>query len=272
MAKILSPLIRKEDPELDNGTLDDISDTEVADASTNSSPKDDSMQPSRKSLKSALHRSNMGSFIREGSLPGYDNWTDSTNADLGNDPFSLPGPTYPAFELGHSRLSADWLQILQEGNKRYALRNTDRSTFRGSGWHDTDKSGNFDPDQKHERSARLQRTMIRKTAKDGDLGDDDHGDQRPKFHQPKTLSYEQGRKNGRSMILQLSFSSEAGIEKFKALTREFSPSKAADEVSHGHRRSFSGSAYGGSKSPFKDRNGVTTRRSAHNVNEKTHDQ
>jgi hypothetical protein len=265
MAKISSPLIR-EGPELNNEALEDISDTEAPNASTNSSPpQDDSMQPGKKSLKGPMHGSDMGSPILEDGLPGYDNWARPTDADLENDPFC-------PLELGRSRLSADWRNILQEGNKRYPLRDTDRNTFRGSAWHDTDKSGNFDPDQKPERFTRPQRVRIRKTGKVCDLGEDDYDNQTPKLHQPRTLSYEQGRKNGRRMIIQLSFSPKKGIEKFKALTREFSPPEADDEVPHGHRRSFSDSAFGGSKSPFKDRNRVTARRSAHNLNEKILDQ
>jgi hypothetical protein len=272
MAKISSPLIR-EGPELSNEALEDISDTEVPNASTNSSPpQDDSMQPGKKSLKGPMHGSDMGSPILEDGLPGYDNWARLTDADLENDTFCLTKPTYPALELGHSRLSADWRKILQEGNKRYPLRDTDRNTFRGSAWHDTDKSGNFDPDQKPERFIRPQKTRIRKTVKVCDLGEDDYDNQTTKLHQPRTLSYEQGRKNGRRMIIQLSFSSKEGIEKFKALTKESSPPEANDEVPHGHRRSFSDSAFGGSKSPFKDWNRVTARRSTHNFNEKTHDQ
>jgi hypothetical protein len=272
MAKISSPLIR-EGPELDNEALEDISDTEVPDASTNSSPpQDDSMQPGKESLKDPMHGSDMGSPILEDGLPGYDNWAGPTDADLKNDPLCLAKPTYPTFELGRSRLSADWKQILQEGNKRYPWRDTDRNTFRGSAWHDTDKSGNFDPNQKPDRFTRPQTTRIRKTAKVCDIGEDDYDNQTPKLHQHRTLSYEQGRKNGRRMIIQLSISSKKGVEKFKALTGEFSPPEADDEVLHGHRRSFSDSAFGGSKSPFKDRNRVTARRSTHNFNEKTLDQ
>jgi hypothetical protein len=69
------------------------------------------------------------------------------------------------------------------------------------------------------------------------------------------------------MILRLNFSSEPGIEKFKALTKDFPPT-AGDAASQG----LSDSAYGSSKLPFKDRNGATTRRSAQNVNERIHDQ
>lgn len=274
MAKIPSPLIREEHQEVDYENLQEFSsDTDVADASTNSSPpEDDSMQRDQKSLKSPAYGSDKGSPFLEDSLPDYDNWPGGTDANLDNDPFTLTEPAYPASETGRSRLSADWLQILQEGNKRYSLRDTGRNTFRGSGWQDSDKSGNYYPDFKPARSARPQKSRIRKIAKVDELDDGDFDSQAPKLYQPKTLSYEQGRKNGRSMILRLKFSSGEGIEKFKALTKESSAPEATNEVLHGYRRTFSDSVYGGSKSPFKGRTGGTTRRSAVNVNDKTHDQ
>jgi hypothetical protein len=275
MAKVPPPLVRDKDPEVDNETVEEFSsDTGVANTSTNSSPpEDDSMHQGKKSLKSPVYGSDQGSPFLEDGLPGYDNWPGGTDTALDNDPFALAEPAYPAFETGHSRLSADWLQILQEGNKRYALRDTDRSTFRGSGWQDLDQSGDFFPNQKPERLARPQKIKIRKIAKVRDLDDGDYDDQTPKRQQPRTLSYEQGRKNGRSMYLRLKISTEGGIKKFKALIKEhLLPYEAVDEVSQGgYRRSFGNSAYGGSKSPPMGRAGVTTRRPAVKDYDKTHD-
>lgn len=276
MGKILAPLAREEGPEVGNETLDFSSDTDVADASTNSSPPvDDSIQQDKKPLKNPVYGSDKGSPFMEDGLPGYDNWHGGTEASLDDDPFRLTEPAYPAFETGRLSLSTDWLQILQEGNKRYDLRDTDRSTFRGSGWQDLDKSGDyFDPDLEPARSARPQTRRIRKVAKVEDLDDCDNDDQTSKRPQPRTLSYDQGRKNGRSMYLRLKISSEGGIKKFKDLTRERLLSyEAVNEVLKGGReRSFSDSAHGGSKSPFMGMTGVTTRSSAVKGNDKTHDQ
>jgi hypothetical protein len=279
MAKIPSPFLRREDPGPENETLEEFpSDTDVADASTNSSPpEDDSMQRGKKSLKSPVNGSDKGSSFMEDGLTDYENWPRVIDTDLIGDLVTSTQPAYPDFETGRSRLSADWLQILQEGNKRYALRDTDRSTFRGSGFQDLDQSGDFCPTQKSEELARPQKSKIRKIAKVRNHDDGDYDDRTPKPHQPhqpRTLSYEQGRKNGRSMYLRLKISSEEGIKKFKALTREhLSSCRAADKVPQGgYRRSSSDSVYDGSKLPFIGRIGVTTRRLAVRDNQKVHDQ
>lgn len=153
------------------------------------------------------------------------------------------------------------------------MRDTDRNIFRGSGFQDLDKSGDY-PNQKPERLARPAKIKIRKIAKVHELEDGDYDDQTPKRQQPRTLSYEQGRRNGRSMYLRLQISSEEGIKKFKALTREhLSSNEAVDEVSQGrYRRGFSDSEYGGSKSPFVCQIGVTTRRSAVKDHDRIQDQ
>lgn len=135
MAKFPLSAIQGGSIELDNEILDDASDTEAKDIPASPSlPEDNSMQPDEKSLKITLHRSGIGSPILEHGLPYCGDWSGSRATDLDNDPFLLRGSTFPAFESRHPRLSADWLQILQEGNKRYELRDVDRSTFRGSGW------------------------------------------------------------------------------------------------------------------------------------------
>jgi hypothetical protein len=135
MAITSSTLFGKKRPELGDKSVHNISDTTAADHSPNSSPPgDDSMQPYKKSLKEPMYEFDMRSPILEDGLASYDNLPSLTNTDFVNDPFSLTGTNYPIFKPGRSRLSSDWLQILQEGNKRYALRDTDRNTFRGSGW------------------------------------------------------------------------------------------------------------------------------------------
>lgn len=273
MARSSSPLVREEGSELANDTLNNISHIDATDASTNSSPPEDQYpQECLKLLKSPKHRLDKRSPVLQDSLPGYDNFPGSTDAEFDNDPSSLAESTYPTFESGRSRLSGDWLQLLQDGNKRYAFRDTDRNTFRGSGFQDLDKSGNYV--ERPERLVRPQKIKIREITKASELWDGDFIDQATKRHQPRTLSYEQGRKNGRSMMLRLNVSSERGIESFKALAREHpSSSEAFDEVPQGdNSRSLIDSAYCGSKSPLNGRIGVTTRRSAVNVNDKTHDQ
>jgi hypothetical protein len=275
MANIPPPLVREEDTGSDHEDLEEFSsDTDAADASTNPSPpENESMQQGKKSSKSPVYGSDKGSPVMEDGLPDYGNWPRVTHTDLENEPLTLPKPAYPAFETRRSRLSADWLQILQEGNKRYALRDRNRNTFRGSGFLDLDKSGNFCPNQKDERLARPPKIKVRKTEVH-DLDDCNSGDETPKRQQPRTLSYEQGRKNGRSMYLRLKISSEKGIKKFKALTGEhlLSYEAVAEAPQGGYRTSFSDSAYGSSKSSFISQAGVTTRRSAVKDNDKTHDQ
>jgi hypothetical protein len=166
MAEIPSPLVREEVPELDNGTIEHFpSDPDVEDASTNSPPEDYSTQRGKKSFKSPVYGSDNGSPFLEDGLPVYDSWTGRTDAELDDNPFTLTEPAYPILESGRSRLSSDWLQILQEGNKRYALRNTDRSTFRGSGFQDIDKSGDYRPDLKPARSERPQKGKPNKNTK-----------------------------------------------------------------------------------------------------------
>jgi len=276
MVKIPSPYLRREDPGPENGNLEVFaSDTDVVDASTNSSPpEDDSMPRGKKSLKSPVNGSDKGSGFMEDGLTNYENWPGMIDSDLDGDPVTSTQPAYPNFETGHSTLSADWLQILQEGNKRYALRDADRSTFRGSGFQDLDQSGDFCPNQKPEDLARPLKSKIRKIANVQNHDNGDYDDQTPKRQQPRTLSYEQGKKNGRSMYLRLKISSEGGIKKFKALTRKhLSSCEAADEVPQGgYRRSSSDSVYGGTKLPFIGRIGVTTRRLTVRGNEKTYDQ
>jgi hypothetical protein len=237
-------------------SVDQSSDAGV---STNYSPfENDPIQGSQESLNGPHLDSNNNFLGLKNGLPECDGLPDWTDAYLDIDSFTAIQSGYPASDSGRPTLSGDWLRILQEGNKRYSLRETDRSNFRGSGWQDIDKSGTYDPDLKLARLAKPQRSRKTKAADERDLDDSDDDVPAPKRVQPRSLNYEQGRKNGRSMVLRLEISSKCGIKKYRALTREFSsPGRTPED--------------GSMQTGDADKTGIISRRTTAARNDKSHD-
>jgi hypothetical protein len=116
-------------------------------------------------------------------------------------------------------LSGSWISILQDGNKKYPLREKDRTNFRGSGWLDLDETGNYDPTTEHKKVARPAK-VLKRTSVERNESDDEHPE--PKRHQPRTSSYGHGRRTGRSHLIAPNVKSQEGLEKPKVLAIDYS--------------------------------------------------
>lgn len=276
--KDLPPAIQTIQSAVANGTTQNVvqsPDPCAADVSTNSSPlEDSSMQRDQELLKGPHSRYGAGSAFPDDGLSNYDDSPDWANADLDDDPFAVAQSTTTSINFGRSRLSADWLRIIQEGNSRYAFRETDRNNFRGSGWLDADKSGDYNDGLKSARSARPLRNRNNKPVIVEDSDDSDDDIPAPKRHRSRTLNYDQGRKNGRSMLIRLKLSPET-IKENEGMPGKFFLSDGAPDdefMQEGSRDNFRDSGYGGSKSPLKDKTRVITRRAAGHAHDKNYDQ
>lgn len=159
---------------------------------------------------------------RDSEVASFDNESDSgTLLDVTEDGDTSVVP----------RISASWLQLLQdcnkveEANKHYSLRDRDRGNFSGSGWVDLDDSGTYDPSQdvgrvsRRRRPGNRERTVICTPR----IGDDNTEEENAEPGQPqaRALPYEQGRKAGRQMVVQLTLSSKEGLNNLKQLVQNF---------------------------------------------------
>lgn len=137
------------------------------------------------------------------------------------DAFLQDNSLVPRYGPQNAKLSNSWISLLQNGNKKYPLRDKDRTNFRGSGWLDLDETGNYDPTNEHKRVARPVKVLKEVLVEHND-SDKEHAN--PKRHQPRTASYGYGRRTGRSHVVALNVKTPDGIEKLKVLTTNYQSS------------------------------------------------
>src|SRR5436853_4984412 len=61
---------------------------------------------------------------------------------------------FPDYRPRPTKLSGSWISLLRDGNKKYPLRDIDRSNFRGTCWLDADDTGNYDPNEEYRQAIR----------------------------------------------------------------------------------------------------------------------
>jgi hypothetical protein len=143
------------------------------------------------------------------------------NGEKDNCRNNLPGSYEPLVtdDYLHPIHTLSFRQIVSTLNHRYPIRERDESKIFGSAWVDVDDSGDYDPNATKVTTERPKWRM-RISARDyGEIEADDEADNEGleiKPFRPKTSTYEQGRRTGRSLMVTLRFGPERR-EQFKAL-------------------------------------------------------
>jgi hypothetical protein len=154
------------------------------------------------------------------------------SGEKANDRNNSRGPYEPPVTDAYQHLihALSFREIVSTLNHRYPIRERDESKIFGSVWVDVDDSGDYDPNATKAKTVRLKtgmQTPIRDYGEvDGDAEVDNEGLEIKHFR-PKTSTYEQGRRTGRSMMVTLRFSPERR-EQFRALADAY-PSGTEDE-------------------------------------------
>jgi hypothetical protein len=171
------------------------------------------------------------SFLDEYAISTRDHSTENialrNNGERANDRNNLRDLYEPPIADDYRRSihtgTLSFKQIVSTLNHRYPIRERDESKIFGSAWVDIDDSGDYDPNATEAKTERLKWRMRMPTLDYGEIEDDfDSEGLEIKHSRPKTSTYEQGRRTGRSMMVILRFGPERR-EEFKKLADSYIP-------------------------------------------------
>jgi len=159
--------------------------------------------------------------INKDSLTSGNDGDDDAASDTSSYISSSPSPSHVGISFSlqdggrHSFLPARARFLAEQQNTKYTLRqHIDRQNFRGSGWQDRDDTGNYDPTSKYpfdDPKPKPKRQQHSKSEGHLDTGDE-LGESNLK--KKKKLTYNQGRREGRSLVVTLKFHTENALNEF----------------------------------------------------------